>query len=365
MPMNSTDVVMQDLLELTVEEGASDLHITEGLSPVLRLHGRLQPLDAAPLTPEDTERLMKEITPDDHQRKLREGGGSDFGLSFGEKGRFRVSIFMQRGSVGMVLRLIPSKLLALEEIGLPPTIKELLFKPRGLILVTGPTGSGKTTTLASMVNLINEIRDCHIITVEDPIEYYHKHKKSIITQRELNVDVPSFSEALRRGLRQDPDVILVGEMRDLETMEAAITAAETGHLVFATLHTTGAARTVDRIVDAFPTNQQSQIRTQLASSIEAVVSQLLLRREDRVGRVAAFEIMISTPGIRALIRDNKTFRITSDIQTGAKWGMITLDAHLLQLFERGIISYEEAITSAQDTDNMVEQLQQRASGKKR
>ena len=365
MPIRAADVVMQDLLELAVEEGASDLHITEGISPVLRLHGHLQPLDAEHLRPEDTERLMKEITPDDHQRKLREGGGSDFGISFGDKARFRVSIFMQRGSVGMVLRLIPSRLLTLDEIGLPATIKELLFKPRGLILVTGPTGSGKTTTLASMVNIINEIRDCHIITVEDPIEYYHTHKKSVITQRELNVDVPSFSEALRRGLRQDPDVILVGEMRDLETMEAAITAAETGHLVFATLHTTGAARTVDRIVDAFPTSQQSQIRTQLASSIEAVVSQLLLRRCDRVGRVAAFEIMISTPSIRALIRDNKTFRITSDIQTGAKWGMITLDTHLLSLFERGVINYEEAITSAQDADSMVEQLQQRAGGKKR
>lgn len=365
MTIRASDLVMQDLLELVVEEGASDLHITAGLAPCLRLHGHLQTLDADRLRPEDTERLMKEVTPDDHQRKLREGGGSDFGLSFGEKARFRVSVLMQKGSVGMVLRQIPSKLLTLDEIGLPPTIKELLFKPRGMILVTGPTGSGKTTTLASMINVINQTRDCHIITVEDPIEYYHNHKKSIVTQRELDVDVPSFGEALRRGLRQDPDVILVGEMRDLETMEAAITAAETGHLVFATLHTTGAARTVDRIVDAFPTNQQSQIRTQLASSIEAVVSQLLLVRQDRPGRVAAFEIMIATPSIRALIRDNKTFRITSDIQTGAKWGMITLDSHLLQLFERGIITYEEAITSAQDAEGMVEQLQLRASGKKR
>lgn len=365
MSINAADVVMQDLLELTVEEGASDLHISEGLPPCLRLHGHLQPLDAEPLSGEDTERLMKEISPDDHQRKLREGGGSDFGIGFGDKARFRVSIFMQKGSVGMVLRQIPSKLLTLDQIGLPPSIKELLFKPRGLILVTGPTGSGKTTTLASMVNVINEIRDCHIITVEDPIEYYHSHKKSIITQRELDVDVPSFSEALRRGLRQDPDVILVGEMRDLETMEAAITAAETGHLVFATLHTTGAARTVDRIVDAFPTNQQAQIRTQLASSVEAVISQLLLKRNDAPGRVAAFEIMIATPSIRALIRDNKTFRITSDIQTGAKWGMITLDSHLISLFEKGVISYEEAITSAQDTDSMVEQLQQRAANQRK
>ena len=208
-----------------------------------------------------------------------------------------------------------------------------------------------------MVNIINETRDCHIITIEDPIEYYHPHKKSLVTQREIGVDVPGFSEALRRALRQDPDVMLVGEMRDLETMEAAITAAETGHLVFATLHTTGAARTVDRIVDAFPTNQQEQIRTQLASSIIAVISQLLLVRQDKPGRVAALEVMITTPSIRALIRDNKTYRIESDIQTGAKYGMNTLDAHLMALYEQGKISYEEVVTSAQDMEAISEKLQ--------
>ncbi|MCA1808491.1 MAG: type IV pilus twitching motility protein PilT [Lentisphaerae bacterium] len=324
---------MNDLLQLVVDEGASDLHIAVGLPPMLRLHGRLQPIECPILTAEDTERLMKSITSEAYQQKVREIGGMDFGFSFGEAARFRVSVLKAKGAVGMVLRQIPSKLLSLDEIGLPAQVKDLLYRPRGLILVTGPTGSGKTSTLASMIDLINTERDCHIITIEDPIEYYHDHKKSVITQREIGVDVPNFKEALRRALRQDPDVILVGEMRDLETMEAAITAAETGHLVMATLHTTGAARTVDRIVDAFPTDQQEQIRTQLASSVVAVLSQLLMVRADRPGRVAAFEIMITTPSIQQLIRDNKTFRIPSDIQTGAKWGMVTLDAHLMVLYE--------------------------------
>ena len=357
MSTPSLNLNMHDLLTLVVEEGASDLHLTVGSPPVLRLNGSLQPLESEPLKPEDTERLMREITDEIHLRKLNENLGSDFGFSFEDRARFRVSIFKQKHHVGIVLRQIPKTLLTLEQIGLPPAIQELLYRPRGLILVTGPTGSGKTTTLASMINIINETRDAHIITIEDPIEYYHPHKKSIVTQREIGVDVPSFSEALRRALRQDPDVMLVGEMRDLETMEAAITAAETGHLVFATLHTTGAARTVDRIVDAFPTNQQEQIRTQLASSIVAVISQLLLVRQDKPGRVAAFEIMITTPSIRALIRDGKTFRIESDIQTGAKWGMNTLDAHLLSLFERGMISYESVLTSAQDVDGVAEKIQ--------
>jgi twitching motility protein PilT len=247
-------------------------------------------------------------------------------------------------------------MLTLEQIGLPPQVKDLVFRPRGLILVTGPTGSGKTTTLSSMINVVNEERDCHIITIEDPIEYYHPHKKSVITQREIGPDVPSFSEALRRALRQDPDVILVGEMRDLETMEAAISAAETGHLVFATLHTTGAAATVDRIVDAFPTNQQEQIRMQLSTSIVAVISQVLMPRKDAPGRVAAFEIMIATPSIRALIRDNKTFRITSDIQTGGKWGMQSLNSHLISLWRAGTISYEEMVTKATDAEELLQQI---------
>ena len=245
---------------------------------------------------------------------------------------------------------------SLDKIGLPPSIKDLLYRPRGMILVTGPTGSGKSTTLASMINVINEERAVHIITVEDPIEFYHHHKKSVVIQREVGADVPSFSEALRRALRQDPDIILVGELRDLVTIEAAVTAAETGHLVFGTLHTTGAAPTVDRIVDAFPTNQQPQIRTQLAAGLVGVISQVLLPRVDKPGRVAAFEIMITTPSIQALIRDGKTFRITSDIQTGAKYGMNTLDSHLVDLYRKGMVSYGEVITKAQDPEGIVQTL---------
>jgi twitching motility protein PilT len=354
----STPVEMSELLQLVVDENASDLHLKVGVPPILRIHGSLHPIEAAALAPEDTERLMKSITSEEHQQAVREGGGTDFGFSFGTQARFRVSVLKSKGHVAMALRQIPSKLMSLEEIGLPVQVKELLFRPRGLILVTGPTGSGKTTTLASMLNVINDERDCHIITVEDPIEYYHDHRRSIVTQREIGVDVPSFSESLRRALRQDPDVILVGEMRDLETMMAAITAAETGHLVFATLHTTGAARTVDRIVDAFPTTQQAQIRTQLASSIVAVISQLLLVRADAKGRVAAFEIMISTPAIQALVRENKTYRITSEIQTGAKWGMITLDAYLMELYLAGKIRYEDLITKAQDPESVVMKLEE-------
>jgi twitching motility protein PilT len=363
--IQSNQIEMNDLLSLAVEEGASDLHLTVNSPPVLRLHGGLQALDTPSLTPEDTERLMKSITSPDHQQRVREQGGTDFGFGFGDAARFRVSVLKAKGNVGLVLRQIPSKLMTLEEIGLPPQIKELLFKPRGLVLVTGPTGSGKTTTLASMMNVINEERDCHVVTIEDPIEYYHPHKKSIVTQREIGVDVPSFREALKRALRQDPDVILVGEMRDLETMEAAISAAETGHLVFATLHTTGAARTVDRIVDAFPTDQQEQIRTQLSVGIVAVISQLLLVKAGEPGRVAAFEVMISTPSIQALIRDNKTYRITSDIQTGAKYGMITLDAHLMALYQAGVIRYEDLITKAQDPGAIVQKLQEVGSGKRK
>lgn len=357
-------IEMNELLQAAVDEGVSDVHLAVGSPPVFRLHGGLVALDLPVLGPDDTQRLMKSITSDEHQQKIQEMGGADFGFGFGEQARFRVSVFRQKGNIGVVLRQIPSKLLTLEQIGLPPQVKELLFRPRGMILVTGPTGSGKTTTLASMIDVINQERDCHIITIEDPIEYYHKHQKSLVTQREVGVDVPGFGEALKRALRMDPDVVLVGEMRDLETMQAAITAAETGHLVFATLHTTGATRTVDRIVDAFPTTQQAQVRTQLASGLVAVISQLLLVRADKPGRVAAFEIMISTPAIQALIRDNKTFRITSEIQTGAKWGMITLDAHLMTLYENGLITYEDLVTKSQDADGVVQKLQEEA-GKRR
>lgn len=349
-------IEMSELLQLVVDEGVSDLHIEVGAPPMVRLHGDLTPLDVPELKSEDTEALVKSIASEAHMQQIQENGTVDFGFAFGEQARFRVSAFKQKGCFGTVMRQIPNTLLTMEQIGLPPSLKDLLYRPRGLILVTGPTGSGKSTTLASMINIVNQERPCHIITVEDPIEFYHNHQKSMVIQREIGTDTPSFEEALRRALRQDPDVILVGEMRDLETMEAAVTAAETGHLVFATLHTTGAARTVDRIVDAFPTNQQAQIRTQLASSLLSVISQVLLPRVDKPGRVAAFEIMISTPSIQALIRDNKTFRITSELQTGAKYGMNTLDAHLMELYQKKIISYGEMITKAQDPQSILEKL---------
>ena len=339
---------MDELLQLVVDEGVSDLHLEVGAPPVIRLRGEMTPLDLPDMTPADTERLIKSIAAPKHLQQINECGGADFGFAFGDQARFRVSAF--------VLRQIPSKLLTFEQIGLPPAVKDLLYRPRGLILVTGPTGSGKSTTLASLIDIINHERACHIITVEDPIEFYHKHNKSIIIQREIGNDVPSFAEALRRALRQDPDIILVGELRDLETIEAAVSAAETGHLVFGTLHTTGAARTVDRIVDAFPTNQQMQIRTQLAAGLVGVISQVLCPRIDKPGRVAAFEIMISTPSIQSLIRDGKTFRITSDIQTGAKYGMNTLDSHLLELYQKKIISYGELITKAQDPEGVIQKL---------
>jgi len=349
-------IEMSDLLNLVVEEGASDLHLEVGVPPVLRLNGSLAPLDTEILQPEDTERLIKAIASEAHIQKIREDGGVDFGFAFEDKARFRVSCFKQKGHMGTVLRQISNTLLTIEQIGLPPSMKDLLFRPRGLVLVTGPTGSGKSTTLASMVDIINQERDVHIITVEDPVEFYHNHKRAVVIQREIGVDVPSFEEALVRALRQDPDVILVGEMRDLETMEAAVSAAETGHLVFGTLHTTGAARTVDRIVDAFPTDQQEQIRSQLAGSLLAVISQVLLPRIDKPGRVAAFEIMVTTPSIQALIRDAKTFRITSDIQTGAKYGMNTLDSHLIELYQQEIISYGEMITKAQDPQGILQKM---------
>src|SRR5215475_690522 len=350
---------MSDLLQLVVSEGASDLHLRVGIPPTIRVHGILHRVEGPTLVPEDTEELMRSITSEEHVQHVRERGGADYGFAFGDAARFRVSAFKEKGNFAMVLRQIPSKLLTMEQIGIPPSAKELLYKPRGLVLVTGPTGSGKTTTLASMINIINEERDeAHIITIEDPIEYYHKHKRALVTQREIGVDVPNFAEALRRALRQDPDVVLVGEMRYLETIDAAITAAETGHLVFGTLHTTGAAKTIDRIVNAFPTNQQEQIRIQLSTVLQAVISQLLLPRHDKPGRTAVFEIMINTPSIAALIRDNKTFRINSDIQTGAKYGMVTLDGFLMEKYAQGIISREEVMTKSQDPVTIQSKLQE-------
>ncbi|MBO7166055.1 MAG: type IV pilus twitching motility protein PilT [Kiritimatiellae bacterium] len=353
---------MKDLLQATIDEGASDLHVRALMPPELRVHGELVAIADEPFTDEDTYKLCHEIMTPEQAEEVEKNGGADFAVSHEDGTRFRVSVFKERKRWGCVLRMIPSTLLSLEKIGLPDTVKELLFKPRGLILVTGPTGSGKSTTLASMLDLINRERGVHIITIEDPIEFYHTSKKSLVTQREVGDDVPSFAEAIRRALRQDPDVILVGEMRDLETISAAITAAETGHLVFGTLHTTGAAETVDRIVDAFPTNQQAQIRTQLAAGLQAVISQILLPKlgpDGEVhGRIAAFEIMTSTDAIRSRIRDNKTNMIKSDLQTGAKFGMITLDACLLEHYRNGYISYDELITKSQDPDTVVAKLRE-------
>ncbi len=348
---------MSDLLHLMVQEGGSDLHVRVGVPPAMRLHGILQKVDGPALTNDTSEELMRSITSDDSIQEVRERGGADFAFAFGELARFRVSVFKEKGRFAMVLRQIPTTLLTFEQIGLPPSVKELLYKPRGMVLVTGPTGSGKSTTLASMIDIINiERDDAHIITLEDPIEFYHNHKNAIITQREIHIDVPSFGESLRRALRQDPDVILVGEMRDLETIEAAITAAETGHLVFGTLHTTGAAKTIDRVVNAFPTNQQNTIRIQLSTVLESVISQLLCPRADKPGRVAVFEIMNRTPSIAALIRDNKTYRINSDIQTGAKYGMINLDSYLLEKYQAGLIAEDEVITKAQDPGTIMDKL---------
>ncbi len=343
---------MVSLLRMLVDRDGSDLHLAVGNPPVGRVHGHLQYFGEEPMDGMDTERLMKSIASVDNQQELQEVGGSDFGFAFEDVARFRVSIFKQKGYVGAVLRQIPNKIMTFEEIGLPERMKDTINKPRGLFLVTGPTGSGKTTTLATMLDHINAECDHHIITIEDPIEYYHHHRKSIITQREVGVDVPSFGEGIRRALRQDPDVILVGEMRDLETIGAAVTAAETGHLVFGTLHTTGSVRTIDRVIDAFPTNQQEQIRTQLAGNLIAVLSQALLPKKSGFGRVAAFEVMISTPAIQNLIRENASFRITSSIQTGHKYGMFLLDEHLAELYKKGIVTYESAMSKAQSTDDL-------------
>lgn len=347
-------LLIDKLLMAVVKQGASDLHIAVGQPPVLRIDGHLRKLETKVLEADDTTGLMKSIAPERCQQELAEVGGSDFGFAFGDYCRFRVSIFKQRGNVGMVLRQIPNKLLTFQQLGTPEVVPKLSLRPRGLFLVTGPTGSGKSTTLASMIDYINENVDHHIMTVEDPIEFYHFHKKSTVNQREVGVDVPSFSEALRRVLRQDPDVILVGEMRDLATIEAAITAAETGHLVFGTLHTTGAQGTVNRIIDVFPTNQQEQIRVQLSTAIIGILSQALLPKIGG-GRVAAYEMLVVTPAIGNLIRENKTFRINSMIQTGAKLGMQLLDDHLFKLWNEKKITAEDALGKAQQ----VEELQKR------
>ena len=348
-------VLIDKLLEACVKQDASDIHITVGQPPVFRLHGRMRKLETKILESDDTVALMKSISPERCQRELQEQGGSDFGFAFGDKARFRVSIFKQRGNIAMVLRKIPTEMMTPDFLGVPEVFTKLIMRPRGLILVTGPTGSGKSTTLASLVNFINERVDHHIITIEDPIEFYHYHKKSTVNQREVGVDVPSFSEAIRRALRQDPDVILVGEMRDLETIEAAISAAETGHIVFGTLHTNSAQGTVNRIIDAFPGNLQDQIRTQLSTSLIGVLAQTLLPRIGG-GRVASFESLVVTSAVANLIRENKTFRINSAIQTGSKFGMMLNDDCLFKLWVEEKVELEDVLGKAHYPDSLAKRI---------
>jgi twitching motility protein PilT len=355
-------VTLHQLMEFMVAQGASDLHCSVGRKPVIRKSGHLKDVNAPELTAADTIRLVKEICPENKMKELQEGGSTDWGHAFGDKARFRCAAFKQKNQVGLVMRQIPNRLLTFEQIGLPENVKRILDRPRGLILVTGPTGSGKTTTLATMIDFINTNMDHHIITVEDPIEYYHNHKKSIVTQRELGSDVPTFSEGLRRALRQDPDVILVGEMRDLETIAAAITAAETGHLVFGTLHTTGATRTVDRIIDAFPTNQQEQVRAQLAVSIIAIISQAIMPKVGG-GLIAAFEIMVSTSAVENLVREAKTYQLNSVIQTGRKEGMILLDEYLWDLWNAQKITRLEMFRKCSNIKEMREKFDAYRKGK--
>jgi twitching motility protein PilT len=357
-------VNMDRLLQACVAQGGSDIHLVTGRAPVLRIDGTLRSLETKVLEADDTVALMKSIAPERNQQEIQEEGGTDFGFAYGDVARFRVSVFRQRGDISIVLRLIPTKILTFEEIGLPKICAALCRRPRGMFLVTGPTGSGKTTTLACMINYINEHFDRHIVTVEEPIEYYHKHKKSIINQREVGVDVPSFSEALRRVLRMDPDVILVGELRDLETIESAIRAAETGHLVFSTLHTISAAGTITRIIDVFPVNQQEQIRTQLSTNLMAVLSQELCPLATGRGRIAAYEFMVVTPAISNLIRENKTYRIDSSIQTGRKLGMQLLDEHLWQLYETGKITLEEMLNKARQPGALQDKAMAKLKGVK-
>lgn len=360
-----------DLITQAAKLGASDIHLTVGRPPVIRLHGILYPLDAAELKgkldqlagaemkvllPEETDALAREIMTGTQYEKFKEKGDLDFSYSVPGVTRVRVNAFRQRNSTALVMRLLSTKIPSFQELGLPDVLSHLARRPNGLVLVTGPTGSGKSTTLAAMIDLINREKRVHIITLEDPIEYLHRHNLSIVNQREIGQDTQSFATALRAALREDPDVILVGEMRDLETIAIAITAAETGHLVFATLHTSSAAETIDRVIDVFPPSQQQQIRIQLANTIEGIVAQQLIPRIDRPGRVVALEILVATPAIRNLIREGKTFQIPSQLQTGARYGMQTLDMSLRLLYQKKMISKEEVLNRAHDPETIIRSI---------
>ncbi|MDM0614413.1 type IV pilus twitching motility protein PilT [Clostridium perfringens] len=339
---------LAELLELTVKEGASDLHLTVGISPIIKVNGKLVRLEHEILRPEDTEAYAREILQDAYE-KYDAIGEYDTSYSIHGKGRFRVNIYKQRNSTALAIRVISLDMPTLDSLGYPETLKDICNLKRGLVLVTGPTGSGKSTTLAALINEINSNRESHIITIEDPIEFLHKHNKSIVNQREIGKDTLSYERALKAALREDPDVILIGEMRDLETISTTITAAETGHLVFSTLHTIGAAKTIDRIVDVFPPHQQEQIKIQLASVLQIIISQQLVETVDG-DRNAALEIMVATPAIKNLIREGKTHQIESSIQTGSKYGMRTMDMELANLYREGIITQETAMNSAIDRE---------------
>ena len=344
------DVHLDEILRVAIERRASDIHITTGLPPMIRLDGELTPLPYAVVTANDARRLIYDCLSDEHIQQFEQTHELDFGYGVRGLARFRFNVYMQRGSVAAALRVIPTKIPSFEQLGLPPVIREISKRTSGLILVTGPTGSGKSTTIASMIDDINETRTSHIMTIEDPIEYLHSHKRCMVNQRELHADTYSFKNALRAVLREDPDIILVGEMRDLETIEAALTLAETGHLVFGTLHTRNAPATIDRVVDVFPSDQQEQIRVLLGNTLEGVISQQLLPKLGG-GRCAAVEIMLGTPAVRNLIREGKTHQMYSVIETSAQLGMQTMDRSLADLFRHGYVSYEECLMRAVDKEN--------------
>lgn len=343
---------IKEMLKIAKDEGASDLHITVGVPPKMRVNGQLITMDLPRLLPPDTELLAHEIMTEKQWSRFEEKGEHDMSFSIPDLGRYRVNAYRQRGSVAIALRLVGTEVPAPEVLGVPRSVIDLYQRKRGLVLVTGPTGSGKSTTLAAIIDKINNNRECHVITLEDPIEYLHRHKMSMVNQREIGLDSQSYANALRAALREDPDVILVGEMRDFETISVAITAAETGHLVLSTLHTIGAASTVDRVIDVFPPHQQQQIRVQLANVLEAVVSQQLIPRADGLGRVAAFEVLHANHAVRNLIREGKSHQLMSVMQTNRKTGMIAMDEAIMQLYYEHKISREMAIQFAQDPDSM-------------